>query len=186
MSTMHWPDHWLTPEEWDALPEDESHHIELVEGAFLVSPKPALKHQLAAKRLGTWLDEQLPHDVVAVPEIDVLINPVPPITVRAPDMVIVPTERALEYPKRVDPDDVLLAIEIVSPGTRRMDRMLKPIEYADAGIPHYWLLELDAPIALMAFTLVDGEYRHVAGGTGKVEVLSPFPVTLDLEALLSR
>ncbi|GAB2986640.1 Uma2 family endonuclease [Saccharothrix stipae] len=186
MSTMHRPDHWLTLEEWDALPEDELHHVELVEGALHVSPKPALKHQLAAKRLGTWLDEQLPHDVVAVPEIDVLINPVPPITVRAPDMVIVPTGRAMEYPKRVDPDDVLLAVEIVSPGTRRMDRMLKPIEYADAGIPHYWLLELDDPITLVAFTLVDGEYRHVAGGTGKVEVPSPFPVTLDLDALLIR
>ena len=46
--------------------------------------------------------------------------------------------------------------------------------------------ELDEPITLVAFTLVDGEYRHVAGGTGKVEVPSPFPVTLDLDSLLSR
>lgn len=186
MSAMPWPDHLLTLEEWDALPEDELHHVELVEGALLVSPKPALKHQLAAKRLGTWLDDQLPREVVAVPEVDVVINPVPPLTMRAPDMIVIPTERALEYPKRVDPDDVLLAIEIVSPGTKRMDRVLKPVEYAEVGIPHYWLVEIDDPVTLTAFTLVDGYYERGAGGTGKVEVPSPFPVAFDLEALLSR
>jgi Uma2 family endonuclease len=183
---MPWPDHLLTLEEWDALPEDELHHVELVEGVLLVAPKPAPKHQRAMHRLGTWLDEQLPRDVMAVLDVDVLINPVPPITMRAPDMVVVPAERFYEYPKRFNPDDVLLAVEIVSPGTGRTDREFKPIEYADVGIPHYWLLELDEPITLTAFTLVDGEYEHVAGGTGKVEILSPFPVTVDLDELLSR
>jgi Uma2 family endonuclease len=183
---MPWPDHLLTLEEWDALPEDELHHVELVEGVLVVAPKPAPKHQLAMKRLGTWLDEQLPPDVVAVPDVDVLIDPTPPITMRAPDMVIVPTERAEEYPKRFDPDDVLLTVEIVSPGTGRVDRVVKPMEYADVGIPHYWLVELDEPVTLTAFTLVDGEYEHVGGGTGKVEIPSPFPVVFDLDALLRR
>ncbi len=50
-------------------------------------------------------------------------------------------------------------------------------EYADAGIPHYWLLELDDPITLTAFSLVDGGYKVVASGSGKV---SPFPVVLHL------
>ncbi|NUT52656.1 MAG: Uma2 family endonuclease [Saccharothrix sp.] len=186
MSAMPWPNHLLTLEEWDALPEDELHHVELVEGVLVVAPKPAPKHQLATMRLGTWLNEQLPSDAVAVPDVDVLIDPTPPITMRAPDMVVVPTARFDEHPKRFDPDDVLLAIEIVSPGTGRVDRVVKPIEYADVGIPHYWLVELDEPITLTAFTLVDGSFEKVAEGTGKVEVLSPYPVVLDLDALLRR
>ncbi|NUT97785.1 MAG: Uma2 family endonuclease [Saccharothrix sp.] len=185
MSTMLWPDHLLTLEEWDALPENESHHLELVEGVLVVTPRPA-SHQLAMKRLGTWFDEQLPQDFCAVPDIDVLVDPVPPVTVRAPDFVVVPTELAMEHPARFDADDVLLAVEIVSPGTGRTDRIVKPIEYADAGIPHYWLLELDDPITLTAFDLVDGGYKVVASGNGKVEVLSPFPVTFDLLALVTR
>ncbi|PSL57941.1 Uma2 family endonuclease [Saccharothrix carnea] len=186
MSAMPWPDHLLTLEEWDALPEDESYHIELVEGILLVAPKPAPKHQVAMKRLGTWLDEQLPRDVVAVPDVDVLVKPVAPITMRAPDMVIVPHERFLEYPKRFNPDDVLLAVEIVSPGTGGTDRVMKPAEYAAAGIPHYWLVEIDDPVTLTAFTLVDGYYERVGGGTGKVEIPNPFPVVFELDELLSR
>ncbi|GAA1341548.1 Uma2 family endonuclease [Saccharothrix algeriensis] len=186
MSVVPWPDHLLTLDEWDALPDDESHHVELVEGVLLVAPRPASKHQMAIKRLGTWFDDQLPESVVAAPEVDVLINPVHPVTVRAPDVVVVPTERAMEFPTRYDADDVLLAVEIVSPGTGRTDRVTKLFEYADAGIPHYWLLDLDDPISLTAFTLVDGDYEHVAGGTGKVELPSPFPVAFDLQALLTR
>ncbi|RKT56801.1 Uma2 family endonuclease [Saccharothrix australiensis] len=186
MGGLSWPDHLLALEEWDALPEIESHHVELVEGVLVAAPKPTPKHQVAMMRLGTLLDDRLPVDVVAVPGVEVLVDPVPPITVRAPDMVVVPTGRAREYPTRYDAEDILVAVEIVSPGTGRTDRVTKLFEYADAGIPHYWLLDLDDPVTLTAFTLVDGDYEHVAGGTGKVELPSPFPVVLDLPALLTR
>lgn len=183
---MTWPDHLLTLDEWDALPEIESHHVELVEGVLIAAPKPGSMHQYAMMSLGSLLDRQMPEDVRAVPAMEVLLDPVHPITVRAPDQVVVPTARLMEYPARFDADDVLLAVEIVSPGTGRTDRIVKPIEYADAGIPHYWLLELDDPITLTAFDLVDGGYEVVASGTGKVEVSSPFPVTFDLPALVTR
>ncbi|MEV0680530.1 Uma2 family endonuclease [Actinosynnema sp. NPDC050436] len=186
MSASAWPDHLLTLAEWDELPEFESHHVELVEGILLVTPGRASRHQMAVKRLGTSLDAQLPQSVIAVPEVDVLVDPVPPVTVRAPDLVVVQTALALEYPTRYDADDVLVAVEVVSPGTGRTDRIVKPVEYADAGIPHYWLVELDDPITLTAFTLVDGDCEHVAGGTGEVSVPSPFPVALDLPTLLTR
>ncbi|GAA0229770.1 Uma2 family endonuclease [Saccharothrix mutabilis subsp. mutabilis] len=185
LSAMLWPDHLLTLEEWDALPEDESHHVELVEGVLLGAPKPAPKHQFATSGLWATLRDQLPGDVTPVPDVDVVINAIPPVTVRAPDVVVVHNKRFLEYPKRFDADDVLLAVEIVSPGTGRTDRIFKPIEYADAGIPHYWLLELDDQVTLTAFDLVGGGYQVVASGTGKVEVPSPFPVVLDLPALIT-
>ncbi|MCA4995831.1 Uma2 family endonuclease [Tsukamurella tyrosinosolvens] len=40
--------------------------------------------------------------------------------------------------------DVLLAVEVLSPGTRRVDLVMMRSEYADAGIPHYWIVDLDA------------------------------------------
>jgi Uma2 family endonuclease len=39
---------------------------------------------------------------------------------------------------------VLLAVEVVSRGSRREDRGSKPLAYAEAGIPHYWLVESPA------------------------------------------
>jgi hypothetical protein len=41
-------------------------------------------------------------------------------------------------------------------------------------------------VTLTAFTLVDGYCERVAGGSGKIEVRSPFPVVFDLDELLSR
>ena len=37
---------------------------------------------------------------------------------------------------------MLVAVEIVSPGSRSADTTAKRIEYADAGIPSYWIVQL--------------------------------------------
>lgn len=50
------PDHLLTLDEWDALPEDNSRHYELVEGKLLASPQPALLHQRAMTRPAWIID----------------------------------------------------------------------------------------------------------------------------------
>ncbi len=57
-------------------------------------------------------------------------------------------------------------------------------EYAEAGIPSYWIIDLDGDVSLDAFALVDGAYRQeLAGATGQVGRAEPAPVTIDLPAL---
>ncbi len=70
---------------------------------------------------------------------------------------------AAANPSRLEAVDVLVAVEIISPGTGTTDRVTKMYEYADARIPHYWLVDLDTPVTLTAYTLVDGNYEIVAG-----------------------
>src|SRR5258705_11134777 len=41
----------------------------------------------------------------------------------------------------LSPTDVLLVVELLSPGTRRRDFNLKRREYAAAGIPDYWIVD---------------------------------------------
>jgi Uma2 family endonuclease len=41
----------------------------------------------------------------------------------------------------IDPASVLLVVEVVSRGSAKLDRVIKPIEYANAGIPRYWRVE---------------------------------------------
>lgn len=186
MTTASWPDHLLTLAEWDALPEDTSRRYELVEGVLLVAPRPAPMHQRAMVRLTAELDRQLPDELTALADVEVVVDARYPATVRAPDVVVVRSSRAQQNPARLTAADVLVAAEIVSPGTGRTDRVTKRTEYADAGIPHYWLVELDPPVTLTAHTLVEGEYEHVAGGIGMIAILSPAAVRLDLDTLTSR
>jgi Uma2 family endonuclease len=51
------------------------------------------------------------------------------------------------------PSDVLLAVEVVSPGTQTADRKHKPAEYRDAGIAHYWRVETKPAVALHTYQL---------------------------------
>jgi hypothetical protein len=62
---------------------------------------------------------------------------------------------------------------------------MKHGEYADAGIPHYWIVDLDEPVSLLACHLA-GEFGYVDGGavTGVFRAAEPFPVEIDLDALL--
>ena len=112
----------------------------------------------------------------------------PPPTVRVPD-VVVTTDRAVAAQTRraIRATDVLLAVEVLSDGTRRVDRVLKFSEYADAGIPQYWIVDLGTRTTLLAYTLVDGDYELSGEHTGRVELqVAGHPVTVDLDALTRR
>jgi Uma2 family endonuclease len=185
MTSITWPDHLLTLEEWDALPEDESRRFELVDGVLQMSPRPTFDHQLAIGFLVTQLNSSLArHSLVAVAEVDVaLVESFPPL-LRAPDVAVVSLADARAGLKRGRADQVRLAVEIVSPGTARVDRVAKLAEYAEAGIPNYWIIDLDGEVTLDAFTLVSGTYRQeLVSATGRVAMTQPAEVTIDLPAL---
>lgn len=81
---------------------------------------------------------------------------------------------------------VAVAVEVVSPSSRAMDRVLKPAKYAAAGIPGYWRVESD-PISLTAYTLRDGRYAELGSwGAGDIaEIAEPFTVRIDVQSLLA-
>jgi len=64
--------------------------------------------------------------------------------------------------------------------------MTKLLEYADAGIEGYWLIDLEPPVSLTAFTLVDGDYQIVAETTGTVTLPSPEQLVIDVTSLTAR
>ncbi|PRX50199.1 putative restriction endonuclease [Prauserella shujinwangii] len=80
--------------------------------------------------------------------------------------------------------DVVIVVEIVSPGSRRTDYVIKHGEYADAGIPHYWIVDLADPLSLVACHLA-GElgYQDAPAATGTYTTTEPFPARLDLTTL---
>ncbi|MGK4593409.1 Uma2 family endonuclease [Amycolatopsis sp. w19] len=84
------------------------------------------------------------------------------------------------------PDLVALA-GVLSEGTVRTDRVTKFSEYAEVGIEHYWIVDLEEPASMTTYRLIDGEYENFGEHTGKVSLdFDGIPLTLDLDALTTR
>lgn len=180
----------LTVAEYLALGETATGYDELVEGRVVVSPSPVPDHNHAAFRAAVHLEPQLPGDVEVLLDLDVDLQLAPPDApgfTRRPDLIVVrraARERVRREGGIIRAAEVVIVTELVSPGSRRTDHVAKRADYADAGIPHYWIVDLDEPVSLIACHLA-GELGYVDGGasTGVFTTTEPFPVRLDLGAL---
>lgn len=181
----------LTIADYLAIDEIESGRAELVEGSIVMSPIPVPRHLRAQKRLVRQLDDQLPDHLEAMAESEIdlaLSGPDGPGWCRRPDVVVAMRtayDRIDRAGGMLAVSEVLLAVEILSPSSQRTDTVTKRAEYADAGIPHYWIVDLDDPVSMVAHHLA-GEFGYADGGvvTGTYSATAPFPVELDLDALL--
>lgn len=179
------PGSLMTLDEWVALPEDNTYRYELQDGVLLVSPRAARRHQLAAQRLSQQLDGQLPVDWESVLDMEVVVRAEHPPTVRVPDVVVT---RVGGPEDRLAASDVLLAVEVISPGSRNVDLHLKPCEYAEAGIPHYWIVDLDPPapsITVCHLGAPDIGYIEAPAATGGLITTAPFTLRIDIPALIA-
>ncbi|GLY35382.1 hypothetical protein Amsp01_014060 [Amycolatopsis sp. NBRC 101858] len=174
------PDQLLSVEEYRALGESDRGFTELVEGRVVPSPGAGRAHTVATCRLAGQLERQLPRGLAFVLGTDLDLGLAPtgePGFARRPDLLIL--DRAAGEPIRAD--DVAVVVEIATAGSRRTDYRVKHDEYADAGIPHYWIVDLAAPVV----TLVACQgYRDAPAVTGTFTTDIPFPAEIDLDALL--
>ncbi|MET7708224.1 Uma2 family endonuclease [Micromonospora sp. NPDC005413] len=170
-----------TLEDLLALPDDAP-RVELVDGVIQVTPSPTLGHQDISFLVRLWLHSHAPGDLRVAQAVGVGLGFN---TSRQPDVLLyraeVPSNRSM-----LRPADVVLAVEIVSPGTRRIDRFAKPGEYAAAGIPFYWRIEQD-PVHVYAYRIGDrvgpgGErqYELITDGADVIELTEPFEIKLPI------
>ncbi|MEJ2869148.1 Uma2 family endonuclease [Actinomycetospora sp. OC33-EN08] len=152
------PSRLLELADWDALPSDELHHVELVEGVLVVTPRARFIHGRAVARIVRALDEQVPTSSATLIEVEIVVEGDPFPTVRVPDVVVVPAD-IVDRRARCDADEVRIAVEVLSPGSRRTDRIMKAAEYASAGIGHYVLVDPEGPTTILA--LAEGRYVEV-------------------------
>ena len=185
MSTMPWRGELLSLDDWDAMPEEDSQRYELVEGSLQVAASPTASHQKAVAQLLGQLLGQLPAEFDALFEMDVLFRgPLAP-TVRKPDVVVVPSSVSDTLPARFRAEDVVLAVEVVSPSTGKIDKVAKFSEYADAGIPNYWIIDLEPPASLSSYQLIETDYELDQESAGTVELVRPAALEIDLQALVT-
>jgi Uma2 family endonuclease len=181
-----WPVDLLTLDEWDALPETDWPRLELVEGLLTITASLPAHHQGAVMDVCIALDAQLPDELIAIHRMSVGLGDEPP-TVRIPDVLVARAAATKPDTHRFAPNDLALVVEILSDGTRRIDRVLKFAEYAEAGIPQYWIVDIAEPPTLLAYSLVDGAYELSTEASGRTVLdVAGHPVELDLDALATR
>lgn len=170
----------LTRDDLDAMPDD-GHRYELLDGILIVSPAPRIVHQLIVGNLFRVLHAAVrPDERVLFAPVDVVLADD---TVLQPDLLVSPRHT---FTERDLPTAPLLAVEVLSPSTRRIDLLLKKERLQRAGCLHYWVVDPDEP-SVTAWALTDGEYRQVARAAGDdvFEVGEPFAVSLTPASLLA-
>jgi Uma2 family endonuclease len=127
-----------------ALPEDSLRH-ELLDGEHVVTPSPAVAHQLIlwnlVREFTVFLDAHPIGTALAGP-FDVKFSL---FTVLVPDLVYFTAERFARVVNEkhaiAAPD---LVVEILSPGTRRRDKGRKRAIYEREGAGEYWIVDPEA------------------------------------------
>lgn len=140
----------LTGDEFDALPENSRR--ELVDGVIHMMASPKAWHQEIKSSIYGELKRLRPRNVRVIEELEVRLSED---LRRIPDVLVIDAADFDWQASRVPPAQVILAIEVVSPGSESDDRLLKPHQYAVAGIAHYWRVEIDPELAVHSFRLGD-------------------------------
>lgn len=144
----------LTYQDYLELPDDGNRY-EIIDGELFVNPAPVPQHQRIVANL---MFAFLVH-LRATRSGEVLTSPLDIVlgsdTVVQPDLnVFVGERRQIIGQKNVQgaPD---LVIEVLSPGTRRLDEIKKRRAYETSGVTEYWIVDPEAELVKI--------YRRTAG-----------------------
>ncbi len=134
----------LTLEEFQCLPEEAEHRIELVRGRLVREPRPGAEHGWLTVKLIVRLDEHVRERGLGlvVTETGFALADDPP-TVRGPDLAFIAEEHlpADGIPSGfwlVAPD---LAVEVVSPSNSVAEIQEKVLEYLESGSRLVWVVD---------------------------------------------
>jgi Uma2 family endonuclease len=138
-------------------------HLEYADGFVEVLPMPSIVHQLIL----SFLFRQL-HTFVAARTLGTVVTSGYRVRIRRgkfrePDVLFIKREHAsaigMNFCTKID-----LAMEVVSEDNRRHDLVTKRDEYAQAGIPEYWIVDPEEE-TITVFVLKPRRKTYVEHGT---------------------
>jgi Uma2 family endonuclease len=166
----------LTTKDFFALDVDDKFKVELLGGALTLSPSPKPWHGDVGLELRDTLKTALGPAFRIYLDLDVEVDEE---TVVRPDVFVMRSQSH-------DPDsvakapEVLLAIEIMSPGSRTNDRQVKPALYRDAGIPSWRIERSGQRLLLIEIPVLGKDVLHLGQATLKVAGVD---VAVDLDTI---
>ena len=164
----------LTEDDLATMPDD-GHRYELIDGTLIVSPSPSLHHQRCVKSLILLLEAacDAEHEVILAP-FDVRLSRT---TVLIPDLLVARTSDLTLARLETAP---VLAAEVLSPSTKRIDLGTKRMVYEAGGVRTYWVIDPEGP-SLTVLELDDqGRYldKAIVTGDEAYHATIPFAVTV--------
>lgn len=171
---------WTYDELLDAIPETNQPH-ELWDGELIWMATPTPTHQEIVDRLHdalkTWVRARKLGRTFIAP-LDMVLSPHQS---HQPDVMFIALERSAIIQDRIR-GPVDLAMEVISPGSRRRDRIDKRDVYQQHGIREYWLVDPEAGTVEVLF-LNGPEYtmtgRWRAGEAAESRLLPGFKVEVE-------
>lgn len=161
-------------------------HTELIDGSLIfVSPQRDF-HSVVIDLLVTGLRSIAPTGLKVRREMTIILDqrngPEPDVSVLRAEAVTGPATT------RYQAEDVLLAVEVVSPDSESRDRTTKPQKYAAAGIPNFWRVEqvgTDGRPVIHVYELdpLTKAYVHMGMHRDRIKVDQPYGIDIDLTAV---
>lgn len=128
-----------TVEELRALPDD-GRRYEVIDGELFVTPSPSWMHQRAVVELLTHVR---PYAIAC--SLECLVAPAEvtfsPRRSVEPDLLVVPTIDGRGAERFEEVGRLVLAVEVISPSTARVDRHRKRRLYQSEAVPEYWIVD---------------------------------------------
>ena len=129
---------------------DEKHHwprYELIAGELIVTPAPGGKHQQIAFEMARILADYCDAERIGVTMMSPADLVLAPDTITQPDVFVVPNAALVASDQPFTWNVVgalLLAVEVISPGSVRVDRVEKRDFYLSAKVDAYWVIDHEA------------------------------------------
>lgn len=171
-----------TYEDYLQLPDDGKRY-EIIDGVLYVSPSPTTPHQELSKRLQFFLYqlEQAGQGVVYGAPLDVLMPGCTPVQ---PDLLFLSSEQRGMIKKQGIRGAPFLLVEILSPGTRGLDRVKKLNKYASAGVSNYVIV--DPEVHSLEWFQLEGEGYRLAQSLGDEDEWTFLNSTLKLTDFFAK
>ena len=131
----------LTVDDFMLFPDDGKRH-EIIDGVHYVTPSPVTRHQAISGRLylslGNFLAEQPQLGRVFFAPFDVIFTRW---DVVEPDLLVIAGDQLDILTKKNVQGAPAIVVEILSPGTRKVDESIKRRLFDRGGVREYWLID---------------------------------------------
>lgn len=174
----------LTYDDFLLFPDDGQRH-ELIDGEHYVTPSPNLGHQELSMRLLRallyYLDAHPGGRLFHAPLDCVFTN----FDIVEPDLLFVADDQLHILTEKHVRGAPALVVEILSPGTKRVDTRIKRDLYDRVGVREYWIVDPKARVLIVFRRAAEGTFPEAAhleaenGDTLTTPLLPGFTLAMD-------
>ena len=151
----------LTYDDFVLFPDDGKRH-EIIDGVHYVTPSPVTRHQAISGRLflslGNFLAAQPQLGRVFYAPFDVIFTRW---DVVEPDLLVIAGDQLDILTTKNVQGAPAIVVEILSPGTRKVDESIKRRLFERGGVREYWLIDPELDIVKVYRREADGRFPRV-------------------------